>query len=115
MANIALHGLEKAISKSGVYLVRYADDFLVLCNEDKYLYEAKIKVKSFLEDLGLELSESKTRITFSGNSSQRRAKGIDFLGYNFVNYKVGINSSAKNRLGIATGWTYRCRPSYKSI
>jgi len=115
LANIALHGLEKAVSKSGVYLVRYADDFLVLCNEEKELFEAKVKVESFLEEIGLELSESKTRITFSGDSSKRRIKGVDFLGYNFVNYKVGMHSSAKNRLGIATGWTYRCRPSYKSI
>lgn len=115
LANIALHGMENAVRKSGVYLIRYADDFLVLCNEEKELDEAKIKIEFFLQNLGLKLSESKTKITYTGNLENSRLAGVDFLGFNFVNYKVGKHTSAKNNQGIATGWKSKCQPSYKSI
>lgn len=95
--------MEDAIGKSGVYLIRYADDFLVLCNEEKELIAAKIKIEFFLQNLGLKLSESKTKITYTGSLEKSRITGVDFLGFNIVNYKVGKHTSAKNNQGIATG------------
>lgn len=115
LANIALHGMEKSVSKRKVYLVRYADDFLILCNEEKELLEAKLKIEAFLTGMGLELSKEKTTITYSVYSSPKKNSGIDFLGFNFVNYKVGIHKAAKDSHGNSTGWTSRNQPSLKSI
>ncbi|MFD0829966.1 reverse transcriptase domain-containing protein [Mucilaginibacter boryungensis] len=103
LANIALHGIEKSLSKRGVYLVRYADDFLILCNEEKELLEAKLKIEAFLTGMGLELPKEKTTITYSVYSSPKKNSGIDFLGFNFVNYKVGIHKAAKDSHGNSTG------------
>lgn len=114
LANIALDGLERKVSKRGVYLVRYADDFLVLCNEEKELFKAKLKIENFLEDLGLELSKEKTKITHTKFISKSK-NGIDFLGFNFVNYKVGKYKSTKNNQGKFTGWKSRCQPSLKAV
>nr|YP_008083531.1 hypothetical protein M491_mgp29 [Neopyropia tenera]AGL96412.1 hypothetical protein [Neopyropia tenera] len=115
LANIALHGMEKLVSKRGVYLIRYADDFLILCNEEKELTNAKLAIKTFLTSMGLELSKEKTRITYTGDTSYRSKKGIDFLGFSFVNYKVGIHKSAKDSHGNLTGWMSKCQPSKKSV
>jgi len=115
LANIALHGMEKLVSKRGVYLIRYADDFLVLCNEEKELLEAKQKIEVFLKTIGLEFSAEKTKITYSAYSSPKKSSGIDFLGFNFVNYKVGKHKASKDSHGKLTDWMSRCQPSIKSI
>lgn len=85
LANIALHGMEEAICKRGVYIVRYADDFLVLCNEELDLIEAKQKTELFLSELNLELSKDKTRISNSGLVYNNTKPGVNFLGFNFIN------------------------------
>jgi RNA-directed DNA polymerase len=64
------------------YIVRYADDFVVLVREtEEEAEELKTIIATFLkEELGLELSEKKTLITDV-------TKGIDFLGFNIRKYK----------------------------
>lgn len=115
LANIALHGMEKLIRKRGVYIVRYADDFLVLCNEKLDLIEAKQKIELFLSELNLELSKDKTRIIHSGLIHNNVKPGVNFLGFNFINWKVGIHRSAKDSHGNFTGWKGQCQPSVDSI
>lgn len=115
LANIALHGMEKLISKRGVYIVRYADNFLVLCNEENELLKARQKIEVFLAYMGLELSKEKIKITYTAYLPPKENSGIDFLGFNFVNYKVGIHKSAKDSHGNLTGWMCRNQPSIKSI
>lgn len=95
--------MEKLISKRGVYIVRYADDFLVLCNEENELLKARRKIEVFLAYMGLELSKEKTKITYTAYLPPKENSGIDFLGFNFVNYKVGIHKSAKDSHGNLTG------------
>nr|QKZ95173.1 hypothetical protein [Pyropia pulchra] len=115
LVNIALHGMEKLISKRGVYIVRYADDFLVLCNEENVLLKLDKKKKYFLVYMRLELPKEKTKITYTAYLFPEENSGIDFLGFNFVNYKVGIHKSAKDSHGNLTGWMSRNQPSIKSI
>ena len=56
-------------------LVRYADDFVVLCRNERQAQEAMDIIRYVLEnDLGLSLSPEKTMITTYG-------KGYDFLGF----------------------------------
>lgn len=77
LANWALNGLEECISEvKGCFLCRYADDFVVAGNDLKQLQLCEIKVKTFLENRGLKISETK-----SGYSTVE--KGFDFLGFRF--------------------------------
>ncbi len=80
LANIALDGMQKAISQvvskrdDQANFVRYADDFIVT-GATQELLEQKVKpaLTAFLKERGLELSEQKTAITHID-------KGFNFLG-----------------------------------
>lgn len=90
LANIALHGMEAALgvkydssgdSRGPRILVRYADDFVALCESQEDAIKAKEEAQSWLQEVGLELSEEKTRIV-------HLTEGFDFLGFNVRHYKV---------------------------
>lgn len=100
LANIALHGMEKALGSrwhSGGYVrsecpfvvVRYADDFVVLTDSEARAEEAKEILKKFLSERGMEFSPEKTNIR------DVREEGFDFLGWTFRLYK---NSPHKMRI-----------------
>jgi group II intron reverse transcriptase/maturase len=75
LANIVLNHLDWQLHGAGYRFVRYADDFVVLCQDHQQAQEALILVKQVLEgELGLFLSPEKTQITTYG-------KGYDFLGF----------------------------------
>jgi RNA-directed DNA polymerase len=74
LANIVLNSLDWQLQKHGYRLVRYADDFVVLCRTKTEAEEALILVTETLRELGLSLSTEKTRITTYG-------KGYSFLGF----------------------------------
>lgn len=86
LANIALDGLEadlieklKSISKKAAKIIRYADDFVVL-HEDKTVVEyAKRYIQLWLANVGLELSNEKTKIVHTTD-------GFDFLGFTVRHY-----------------------------
>ena len=63
----------------GNYLyVRYADDFVVLCNGTKAEAHAiKEELGGFLVTMGLTLSEEKTKVTHI-------TEGFDFIGYRII-------------------------------
>jgi RNA-directed DNA polymerase len=91
LANIALHGMEEALGisyrpqKIGLLcqgdraLVRYADDFVVLCKTRQDAEEVVSILKEWLAERGLMLSEEKTRIV-------HLTEGFDFLGFNIRQY-----------------------------
>lgn len=75
LANIVLNRLDWQLDAAGYHFVRYADDFVVLCQTPQQTQEALRLVKQVLEnELGLKLSPEKTRMTTYG-------KGYDFLGF----------------------------------
>jgi len=74
LANIVLNHLDWELDKLGYRLVRYADDFVVVCQTKAQAEEAKAEVTRILNQLGLQLSPEKTRITTYG-------KGYSFLGF----------------------------------
>ena len=74
LANIVLNHLDWQLHKLGYRFVRYADDFVVLCQTKAQAEEAKTQVSHILNQLGLTLSPEKTRITTYG-------KGYSFLGF----------------------------------
>lgn len=75
LANIVLNRLDWQLHGAGYRFVRYADDFVVLCQTPQQAQEALRFVQQVLEgELGLALSPEKTKITTYG-------KGYDFLGF----------------------------------
>lgn len=80
LANIALHTLDKAWARAGRragFLVRYADDFVVLCPTRKQAEQARFRAAQVLATLGLQLHPDKTRIV----CLTKGAEGFDFLGF----------------------------------
>lgn len=74
LANIALDQLDWQLEEAGLRLVRYADDFVVLCQSERQAKEARDLVEQVLARLGLQLSAEKTQLT-------RFKKGFNFLGF----------------------------------
>lgn len=75
LANIVLNHLDWQLHNAGYRFVRYADDFVVVCQTFKQAEEARTLVEHTLKtELGLELSQEKTKITTYG-------KGYSFLGF----------------------------------
>lgn len=79
LSNIYLHVLDTVWTKRCAHLgtlVRYADDFVVLCGTGKACEEAEDRVREILSRLGLELHPDKTRrVDLSWGK-----EGFDFLG-----------------------------------
>lgn len=100
LANIALHKLDVYFNRMGsIKLVRYADDFVLICKERPSEKNIKMHINRGLRGIGLKLSEEKSGMTDC-------LTGFDFLGFNIRQYEVGAYRSAKKtngeRLGIKT-------------
>jgi RNA-directed DNA polymerase len=78
LSNIYLDGLDWQMARSGFEIVRYADDFIVLCHTQEQAQEALEQVKRWVEANGLKLHPIKTRLVDAS-----LAGGFDFLGYHF--------------------------------
>ena len=77
LANIYLHAFDRAWVEHGVgEVVRYADDFVVLCSSQQQAEEAQRRATAILGDLGLALHPDKTRVVDLRQGKQ----GFDFLG-----------------------------------
>ena len=77
LANIYLHAFDRAWAESGTgELVRYADDFVVLCRSVAQAEEAQRRAAVLLGDLGLVLHPDKTRVVDLRGGKE----GFDFLG-----------------------------------
>jgi RNA-directed DNA polymerase len=78
LSNIYLNGLDWKMARNGFEMVRYADDFVVLCPSQEEAQKALEQIKQWVEENGLKLHPTKTRLV---DASQRG--GFDFLGYHF--------------------------------
>lgn len=78
LANIYLDPLDWEMAGAGWEMVRYADDFIILCQSEEEAHRALEKVRAWVEQNGLKLHPEKTRII---DANQRG--GFDFLGYHF--------------------------------
>jgi RNA-directed DNA polymerase len=80
LANIFLHAFDRAWAESGTgELVRYADDFVVLCTTRSQAEQARQMATAILGRLGLELHPDKTRVV----ELRGGREGFDFLGWHF--------------------------------
>ena len=62
LANIYLHALDARMAARGYRMVRYADDFVVLCKSREEADAAVAEVRAFVEDSGLRLHPDKTHL-----------------------------------------------------
>jgi len=78
LANIYLDPFDHLVARAGWELVRYADDFVVLCASEEEARKALEQIQQWVASAGLVLHPTKTRIM---DASQKG--GFDFLGYHF--------------------------------
>jgi len=99
LANIALHGMEKALgikytlckrTRGIIYenhtkysMCRYADDFVIMCRTKEEAENVRVLLANYLSERGLTLADEKTKITHA-------EEGFDFLGFNVRRYNVTI-------------------------
>ncbi len=77
LANVYLHAFDRAWAERGTgELVRYCDDFVVLCTTRPEAEQAQRQATAILGELGLELHPEKTRVV----DLREGKEGFDFLG-----------------------------------
>ena len=108
LANIALHGMEQALNitynakdvrQGQRVVVRYADDFVVLCASQEDAQAAQNTLQGWLTTRGLSFSTEKTRIVSMW-------EGFDFLGFTLK----WVRTSTRER-----GHKLHTRPSRASL
>jgi RNA-directed DNA polymerase len=77
LSNIYLDPLDHLMARSGFEMVRYADDFVILCRTPEEASRALEMVQSWVSENGLTLHPTKTKVI------NARSVGFDFLGYHF--------------------------------
>ena len=87
LANIALNGLDWHLHNAGYRFVRYADDFVVLCQTQVEVEEAHAQVENHLRQVGLTLSAEKTKVT-------QFREGFAFLGFAISAWTVTMRPKA---------------------
>lgn len=109
LANVYLHyvlddwferGVKKSV-KGNVRLVRFADDFIIMCQREDEAIMILDKLEERLSKFGLELNKDKTKIIPFGRYKGTK-ETFDFLGFTFINgktregkYTVHIQTSKK--------------------
>ena len=79
LANIYMHALDCQMKQKGYRMVRYADDFVVLCRSAEQAQAALAEVTAWVEANGLSLNAEKTHV----GDCRQEGQGFEFLGYRF--------------------------------
>jgi RNA-directed DNA polymerase len=110
LSNIYLHVLDRIWEDRCAHLgtlVRYADDFVVMCDTTTAVEEAARRVSAVLTRLGLELHPTKTRTV----DLSRGREGFDFLGCHLRKRMSGrIWERARQRVFYLQRW-----PSHRAM
>jgi RNA-directed DNA polymerase len=78
LANLYLDPFDHEMERAGWELVRYADDFVILCRSEAEAQTVLDQVREWVKEAGLILHPEKTRIV-----NVNAPGGFDFLGYHF--------------------------------
>lgn len=90
-ANIYLYPLDAAMIKEGFNMVRYADDFVVMCKSENDAYRAHKLAESVIERLNIELYPLRENLRGNRNgkcSTIELFKDQNFLGIQFSGPKM---------------------------
>jgi len=77
LSNIYLNPLDHQMAQQGWEMVRYADDFVILCRSEDEARAALEAVQQWTAQAGLTLHEQKTQVV------DATFEGFEFLGYRF--------------------------------
>jgi RNA-directed DNA polymerase len=89
LANLYLNPLDWLMVQSGLEMVRYADDMVVLCRDMDTARQALETIRQWMSQAGLSLHPEKTRVV----NMTAAGSHFDFLGYRFW-------TSRKEELGV---------------
>jgi RNA-directed DNA polymerase len=78
LSNIYLNPLDQLMAQRGFEMVRYADDFVIMCRTPEDAASALALVQEWAAEAGLTLHETKTKIVDATTDA------FDFLGYRFL-------------------------------
>jgi len=116
LANIALHGMETDVTEQilpnlkewgkrkksritcrrgltkSFSIIRYADDFVIIHEDEEIIAKAKQLVEEWLKGIELGMKAAKTRTT---HTLEGEDPGFDFLGFNIRQYKVSQGQGYK--------------------
>jgi RNA-directed DNA polymerase len=92
LSNIYLDPLDHLLAQSGFEMVRYADDFVILCRTAEEAVKALDLVTQWTADNGLTLHPTKTKII------DVRTEGFDFLGYHFRDQRHWPREKSQKKL-----------------
>jgi RNA-directed DNA polymerase len=92
LANIYLHPLDELMAAHGRRMVRYADDFVVLCRSREEATAALAEIQAWVTENGLRLHADKTQI------GDCRWRGFEFLGYRFTARRRYVRKKSLTRL-----------------
>jgi RNA-directed DNA polymerase len=92
LSNIYLDPLDHLMAERGFEMVRYADDFVVMCRNEEEATAALAVVQQWTAEAGLTLHPTKTRLV------DERSDGFDFLGYHFEAGKRWPREKSRKKL-----------------
>lgn len=92
LSNIYLNPLDHQMAKQGYQMVRYADDFVILCQSKEQAEAALAEVQAWVRQAGLTLHPAKTRIVDAA------ADKFEFLGFRFDKGRRWPRNKSKAKL-----------------
>jgi RNA-directed DNA polymerase len=93
LANIYLHPLDELMAARGYRMVRYADDFVVLCKSHEEAGAALAEITAWVAENGLRLHPDKTHV----GDCRQPGQGFEFLGYRFEAGRRFVREKSLNR------------------
>jgi RNA-directed DNA polymerase len=128
LANIALHGMENRIKQyaktlkgnkqkncESLSLIRYADDFVILHKDITVVQRCREIISEWLNDMGLELKPSKTRLAHTLEQYEQEKPGFEFLGFKIQQFPVGKYHSKQGFKTIITPSKDKQKVHYEQI
>lgn len=94
LANIYLHPQDQWMAARGYRMVRYADDFVVLCSSREQAEAALAEIRVWVAENGLRLHPDKTHI----GDCRQKGQGFEFLGYRFEAGQRWVRKKSLTRL-----------------
>lgn len=94
LANVALHPLDVLMSAEHFKMIRYADDFVVMCRSEQEARQALQQIQDWVARVGLELHPDKTHL---GNCLIA-GQGFQFLGYRFEGGRRYVRQKSLKKL-----------------
>lgn len=111
LANLYLHPMDTALLQAGHTVIRYADDFLILCATRQQAEAALQTAERLLRQMGLSLNPDKSRIvhrdegfTFLGYTFTRNGKQPSEKGLESLRTRLAAASDEETRRQILNGW-----------